>query len=659
MHRRATERHSPKTVQVRWLSRCGFASVLAVAGVSIITLTGCGGAAQHSVAVHTIQISPPPAAVFGPLPLNPARARGLQLALTPPDGIERLAAQVQAVFAAGQQVSASQPDAARQQYQNAQNLLKASGFDASAEPSLAALNSRIETALAQTTEGGVASADGSVVEPPEPASPIEEVAAAGPDEGLPDAPLDPKLRSNAEGEVAAVRHDLPLTVNDTVLSFLNYFQTPHGRAIVETGLRRAGRYRPMIERVLREEGLPSDLMYMAQAESAFQPQALSRAGARGLWQFMSYRGKQYGLDHSFWVDDRQDPEKATRAAAHHLRDLYGLFGDWYLVMAAYNAGPGSVQKAIEHTGYADFWELYKLNALPKETRNYVPIILALTLIAKDPARYGMDVDPDAPPPVESVQLSHPVDLRLVAETLDVDLDELRALNPQLLRLVTPADPKFVLSVPAGTADDFNAQMASIPPDKWTLWRRHRVEEGETLSGIARKYNVKAADLLEVNGLDSPASLDPGTKLIVPISAQAQPAAGRLVRYRVHGNDTLATVADEFDVSTTELKKWNNLRTDRVPVGTHLRIYPGGLTPPPEVAQKPASNPATMAEWRAAPKPAGSTAREAVTHRVQNGETLYSIARAYQTTVDALRKGNEFLFSRPLQAGDTLTILPAR
>ena len=169
------------------------------------------------------------------------------------------------------------------------------------------------------------------------------------------------------------------------------------------------------------------------------------------------------------------------------------------------------------------------------------------------------------------------------------------------------------------ADDFDAEMASIPPDKWTLWRRHRVEEGETLSGIARKYNVKTADLLEVNGLDSPASLDPGAKLIVPVSAQAQASAGRLVRYRVHGNDTLATVADEFDVTADELKKWNHLRTDRVPVGTHLRIYPGGLTPPPEVAQKATSNPVPVAEWRAAPKPVGSVATEgqAVTHRVQS------------------------------------------
>src|SRR5690348_1326095 len=243
----------------------------------------------------------------------------------------------------------------------------------------------------------------------------------------------------------------------------------------------------MIRRVLAEEGMPGDLIYLAQAESAFQPQALSRAGARGLWQFMSYRGKQYGLEHSWWLDERQDPEKATRAAAHHLRDLYEMFGDWYLVMAAYNSGPGTVQHAVERTGYADFWELYKANVLPQETRNYVPIILALTLISKDPARYGIDFVPDEPLEVDRVQPGHAVDLRLAAETIDVDVDTLRLLNPQLLRLVTPSDPRFVLQIPAGKAEEFEKGMAEIPPQNWVTWRRHRVEEGETLSSIARRY----------------------------------------------------------------------------------------------------------------------------------------------------------------------------
>ena len=203
---------------------------------------------------------------------------------------------------------------------------------------------------------------------------------------------DPRLALKAEKELISVPHDLPLTVNDSVLQYLSFFTTTRGRAIVEHGLERAGRYNDMIRRVLKEEGVPQDLIYLAQAESAFQPQAVSRAGARGIWQFMPYRGEEYDLERSYWVDERSDPEKATRAAARHMRDLYDMFGDWYLVMAAYNSGPLNVARAIERTGYADFWELQKRNALPKETQNYVPIIIALALVAKDPALYGVQVD---------------------------------------------------------------------------------------------------------------------------------------------------------------------------------------------------------------------------------------------------------------------------
>ena len=249
-------------------------------------------------------------------------------------------------------------------------------------------------------------------------APIDEVADMT-------FPVDPRLKERAEQAAKNISHDLPLTVNDEVLSFLNFFQTPRGRSIVETGLRRPARYREMIARVLAEEGVPQDLIYLAQAESAFQPLALSRAGARGMWQFVAYRGQEYGLRHTWWLDERQDPEKATRAAAQHLRDLYSIFGDWYLAMAAYNCGPGNVQKGIERTGYADFWELYRRNVLPKETKNYVPIILALTLIAKDAAHYGVQAEPESPVPTDIVKPGRAIDLRLVAETIDVDVETLR------------------------------------------------------------------------------------------------------------------------------------------------------------------------------------------------------------------------------------------
>jgi membrane-bound lytic murein transglycosylase D len=363
-----------------------------------------------------------------------------------------------------------------------------------------------------------------------------------------------------------------------VLSFLNFFQTPKGRDIVENGLRRSGRYRGMISRILHEEGVPQDLIYLAQAESAFQPLALSRAGARGIWQFVAYRGQQYGLRHTWWIDERQDPEKATRAAAQHLRDLYGLFGDWYLAMAAYNCGPGNVQKAIERTGYADFWELYKRKVLPRETKSYVPIIIALTLIAKDAAHYNIQADPEAPVPSDVVKPGRPIDLRLVAESIDVDLETLRALNPSLLRMATPDDPSFELHLPQGTGEKFTAEIAAIPPDKWISWRRHRVEPGETLASIAKKYRVTPAAIAETNKMERTAALAPGAKLIIPAAQSGSESKRLLVSYRVRRGDTLAGIADRFSVNSEDVRKWNRLRSNHVSRGMVLRIYTLGGAP---------------------------------------------------------------------------------
>lgn len=594
-----------------------------------------------------------PAPKIGVLPLTQARTHTAFLALIAPDAVNRLAERVRAAFAAGQQEAKSnRNEAARQDYDRALDLLLASGFDVHKEPGLSELFNQIMSSLpaAQTPVQQTAESN----QPPEvpveqqnQPSPLDEINAITSLSGeeTPAAPTDAGLKTNAEREIQAVSHDIPLTLTDPVLSFLNFFQTAKGRAIVENGLRRAGRYNDMIRRVLTEEGMPGDLIYLAQAESAFEPQALSRAGARGLWQFMSYRGKQYGLEHSWWLDERQDPEKATRAAAHHLRDLYEMFGDWYLVMAAYNSGPGTVQHAVERTGYADFWQLYKANVLPQETRNYVPIILALTLISKDPARYGIEFVPDQPLQVDRVQPGHAVDLRLVSETIDVDVDTLRLLNPQLLRLVTPNDPRFMLQIPAGKAEEFEKGMAEIPPENWVSWRRHRVEQGETLSSIARRYRITVASLAQVNGLDAQAHPEVNANLIIPATAQPQPTLGALVRYRARHGDTVESVADQFNVTVTELKKWNGMRTNRLVAGMRLKIYPGVTGPMPVKASVTSAR-------------AGVTAKpgQPVTHRVQQGETLWSIAQAYQTTIDALRSGNRFLFSRPLQAGDILTIV---
>ncbi len=583
------------------------------------------------------------------------------LVYTPPDGPQRLAAQSQAAFDAGElDFRAGRLGKARDEFDRALDQLLASGFDVDADPRLSELYHHIIDTVSQDELEAFREGDGFREQQATPA-PIDEIA----EEPIPQPEtVDPNLRGRAEGEVKGITHDLPLTVNDPVLAYLNYFKTPRGSAIVETGLRRAGRYRAMVQRVLQEEGMPQDLIYLAQAESAFLPQAVSKAGARGMWQFMSFAGHKYGLQKSWWIDERQDPEMATHAAARDLRDLYDQFGDWYLAMAAYNSGAGTIQHAIERTGYADFWELYHRNVLPKETQNYVPIILALTLISKDPARYGIDFQPEPALKADAVKPGQAIDLRLVAETIDTDLETLRSLNPELLRLVTPADPEFVLRLPEGSAERFFAEIAAIPPEKWVSWRRYKVEEGETLSAIDKRYHVAPAEVADANDLPTGAPLEPGQKLIIPAAAHSEAATGKLIRYRVRRTDTVASIADEFDVTTAELSNWNHLRSGHVVRGMSLRIYPGGMSPAPQTRPRGAAvpevaeTPSPVIARRNGPRdvPVMEARSSTVVHRVKQGETLWSIARAYRTTVEAIQSGNRFLFSRPLQVGDTLTIL---
>lgn len=488
-----------------------------------------------------------------------------------PDSKAQLIAKVEEKFASGEQnFKAGHLEAARRDFDAAVDLMLQSGFDVDHDPELHELFRRVVDTV-YTYELQAFHAGDGFQEPTAVPAPIDEVADMT-------FPVDPRLKGRAEEAAKNVSHDLPLTVNDEVLSFLNFFQTPRGRAIVETGLSRSGKYRDMIARILREEGVPQDLIYLAQAESAFQPAALSRAGARGIWQFVPWRGNEYGLKRSWWVDERQDPEKATRAAAQHLRDLYGLFGDWYLAMAAYNCGPGNVQKGIERTGYADFWELYRRNVLPRETKNYVPIIVALTLIAKDAAHYGIRPELERPVSSDVVKPGRAIDLRLVAETIDVDVETLRALNPSLLRLSTPDDAAFELRLPSGTAAKFSAEIADIPPEKWVSWRRHRVEPGETLTSLAKKYKVTGAAIAAANSLGAATTLTAGDKLIIPATQSAAETKSRLVRYRVRKGDTLAGIADQFSVSTEQLRKWNALKSGRVSRGMILRVYTIGGAP---------------------------------------------------------------------------------
>ncbi len=310
-------------------------------------------------------------------------------------------------------------------------------------------------------------------------------------------PTDPNLRPKVKEEVEATVSQLPLQENDAVLSYIHYFSSTRGRKALVAGLRRSGRYRPMIQRILDDEGVPQELIYLAQVESGFLPRARSYKSAVGMWQFVQFRGREYGLFQTPLTDDRMDPEKATRAAARHLHDLYAIFGDWYLAMAAYNCGPGCVEKAVERTGYADFWELSRLNVLPKDTRNYVPVILALTIMAKNPKDYDLDsLDYDQPLEFDRIDIDTPTSLALIADAAERPVSEIQDLNPSLLKSIAPASCQ--LRVPKGTAGTVLAALDMVPATHRPTWRIHRLEPGETLAEVAHRYSTPVASLTAAN-----------------------------------------------------------------------------------------------------------------------------------------------------------------
>jgi membrane-bound lytic murein transglycosylase D len=339
-------------------------------------------------------------------------------------------------------------------------------------------------------------------------------------------PLDPKLKNKVQGQLTATSSALPLTMNDAVLGYINYFSGRGHRTIV-AGLERAGKYRPMIERVLGEEGVPLELIHLAQAESGFLPRAVSNKAATGMWQFVKFRGQQYGLNQTAFTDDRLDPEKATRAAARHLKDLYNEFGNWYLAIAAYNCGPGNVEKAVERTGYADFFELRTRRAIPAETTNYVPIILAMTIMTKNAKEYGLDdVVPLAPLEYDSVEMTASTNLDLIGDMTDTPVSQLVELNPSLLKSVAPEG--YSVRVPKGSGPTLSAAIETVPASQRASWRMHRVTDGDTLAAIAKRYGATPKSISDANQLSGGVP-NAGDRLLIPAAYHApasRPAAGR-------------------------------------------------------------------------------------------------------------------------------------
>jgi membrane-bound lytic murein transglycosylase D len=393
-------------------------------------------------------------------------------------------------------------------------------------------------------------------------------------------------------------HDIDIPLNARVLAFVEAFR---GRlkSYIEDGLGRAARYLPMIQDVFRAEGLPLDLAYVPLVESAFKPNALSRAKAKGLWQFMSGTGREVGLKQDWYVDERAEPEKATRAAAKYLKYLYATFGDWHLALASYNGGPGRVQRAMTRSGRDDFWDLSATTRfLPRETRDYVPLILAAVIVAKNPAQYGLSIAPVEGPASETVVMPTPTDLRRVAEWTDSSVELLQELNPELRRWTTPIRATdYSLRVPMGTAARVVAQLTDVDQADLVNLSWYTVKKGDTLLSIARKLKVNRADLADANYLSARAKVASGQQLVIPrapttlLAARTEPsdvtARGRAEAavvaaastpsapavYRVRAGDTLSGISRQFDVTVASIKSWNGLRGNNIQVGQRLRLHP--------------------------------------------------------------------------------------
>ena len=344
-------------------------------------------------------------------------------------------------------------------------------------------------------------------------------------------PVDPKLKIKVREQVQATVSQLPLTVNDAVLGYIHFFSSRRGHLTLAAGLRRAGRYQPLIQRILDEEGVPQELIHLAQAESGFLPRAISRKAAAGMWQFVAWRGHEYGLNRSRYSDDRLDPEKATRAAAHHLRDLYEKFGDWYLAIAAYDCGPGVIERAVERTGFADFFELRNHRVLPLETTNYVPIILAMTIMSKNAAEYGLeDITPDPVLEYDTLDMTAPTHLALISDLTGTPVQDLLALNPALLKALAPEG--YSLHVPKGSGSFLMAALQMVPAERRASWRMHTVENGETLATIGKRYRTTPGAIAAANNIRS-ASPTIGDRLLIPASFHEAAPVRTVVAKRSH------------------------------------------------------------------------------------------------------------------------------
>ncbi|MCM3881695.1 MAG: transglycosylase SLT domain-containing protein [Vicinamibacterales bacterium] len=568
----------------------------AALGVSVL-MVGCGSSLKTVQPTVTPAPAPPPVAVQAPAP--PAE-----------DPVTVLIAQSQQYFLDGERERGlGHLEQAKKDFDEAIDVLLRSPYGARSEARIRQHFDLLVERISAYEITALAQGDGFAEKVSEPAS-IDDLLALS----TFDTPAaTAEIQTAVASDLSLTSHDIEIPLNSRVLSYVELFQG-RLREFIGEGLQRGSRYLPMIQDEFKRAGLPLDLAYVPLVESAFKTNAQSRARAKGMWQFMRSTGLEHGLKQNWYVDERSDPEKATQAAAKYLKTLAGMFdGDWHLALASYNGGPGRVQRAMKRGRKGDFWELSKSpRLLPRETREYVPMILAAMVIAKNPAQYGFEPSPDQPLSYERVTVKDPIDLRRVAEWTGTPIDEIESLNPELRRWTTPVrTPAYEVKVPVGTGDAFRTRLAEVTPESLAAFQWHTVKRGESLLSISRKLQVKQADLAEANYLSVRARVAAGQQLIIPRAPTTLMAAS------VDNPAPAAQLAESRSVVSQE----------------------ASLTAP------------------AAPVPSEP---QRLTYRVKRGDTLFSIAKLYNTTVEALKSWNtKTVRGNRINAGDRLTIFASR
>ncbi len=445
-----------------------------------------------------------------------------------------------------------------------------------------------------------------------------------------------QLMEQIPSDTAGIKHDFPIVINDRVKEKIVFFQTEAKKPLTRW-LARSHRYLPMIKKIFKEEGLPTDLAYLPLIESGFNPNAYSWAHAVGIWQFIKSTARLHGLKVNWWVDERRDPEKSTRAAARYLKKLYKIFGDWHLALAAYNCGEGRVLRAMRRQHKNNYWEL----DLPTQTENYVPLFIAALLIAKEPEKYGFDPPPpEKPLEYDVVYVDEVVDLKLAAKCAGTTYDTLRMLNPELIRGCTPPRVKrYPLKVPKGRGEQFVREYKKIPDSEKVTWVKHKIKRGESLWTIARHYGTSVQAIMDANSIRNPRKLRPNTYIVIPVSPERAYGyanndnyyRGEAKYYTVKRGDTPSGIAAKFGISLSALLKANGMTKNS-------KIYPGQKLKIPVKYAKKSTN----------------KRKHKLVHTVKPGESLWTIARKYGTTVNKIKRWNNLKSDRIAQ-GQKLVI----